>query len=134
MNKKLIIAGGIFNLLIAIMHLALYPLLNWSHSLECLSHENRAIMQMLNNHVALTAFIFFYISIFHYKELLTTRLGRVMLLGISAFYFLRGIEEFIYYDIKEIFSGFYFLGFITFFSFGIIYLIPFIKSSTGNRE
>ena len=134
MNKKLIIIGGVFNFLMALLHLLIVKQLNWAETLSCLSETNRIVMYMLNNHVALTAFIFFYISIFHYKELVTTKLGKAMLISMSVFYFLRGAEEFIYFEIKNIFTGFYFIVPIVFFTFGFIYLVPFVRSIQGKTE
>lgn len=133
MNKVLIVTSGFINLLATIMHLAFWKVLDWPDSLACLSDANRVLIQMLNGHVALTAFIFFWISVFHYKELLSTKLGRAMLLGMSLYKFLRGFEEFIYHDIEYIFSGFNYFIFVLYFIFGLMYLIPFFTVIGGRK-
>lgn len=125
MNKLLITIGGIINLIGVIFHLSLYKILNWSESLNSLSNLNHGVMLILNNHVALTVFIFSYISFFCYKDLVSTKLGKAMMFFISFFYIARGIEDFIMYDKQNLLysSGLFIFCLIT----ALLYLIPLIR-------
>ena len=121
MNHNLLIIGGIFHFGFAIFHLFFWRLFNWKKDLARLTYVNRAVMQILN--LCLT-FIFIavgYISIFYSNELLTTNLGRVILTAISLFWFLRTIEQIIFFGTKEIRSNILTIIFVAGF---IIYLIP----------
>ncbi len=132
MEKILISAGGIFNLLVAIFHVVIGKALKWPESIACLDFMNLSVMYILNNHIALTTFIFFVISFAAQKDLMTTRLGKLMLAGMAAFYLIRSLHEFIYYDLEFIFRGFNFLWFIFFAAVGLLYLIPFLRAMKGN--
>ena len=131
-EKMLIVIGGIFNLLVALFHMFIGKVLNWPESIACLDYMNRSVMYMLNNHVALSAFIFFLLCFLFPKDLLSTRLGNMMLGSMAAFYFIRGIYEFIYYDMSQIFSGLNFIPLLIFFITGFIYLIPLLRVM-GNK-
>lgn len=93
--------------------------------LASLTFINKAVMQVLNLSLTFVFLIFAYISIFHTQELLSTNLGNTLLLLISIFWFLRAIEQIIFFGLKNktsiIFFVFFLLG-------SIIYLYPFLKS------
>jgi len=125
MNKILLIIGGIINFLLVLFHLSFWKIFNWSESLSCLNFMDRAVMQTLNVHIAFVVLFFSVVSIFYFKELLSTGLGKLILISISGFYFLRSLNQIIFFDITDITSIVIFMGGII---IGLIYLIPFFTS------
>jgi len=121
MNHTLLIIGGIFHFGFAVFHLFFWRLFNWKKDLTRLTFVNRAVMQILNLCLTFVFLVVGYISIFYSNELLTTNLGKVILVAISAFWFFRTIEQIIFFGVKEIRSNILTIIFIVGF---IIYLIP----------
>ena len=121
MNHTLLIIGGIFHFGFAVFHLFFWRLFNWKKDLTRLTFVNRAVMQILNLCLTFVFLVVGYISIFYSNELLTTNLGKVILVAISAFWFFRTIEQIIFFGVKEIRSNILTIIFIVGF---IIYLTP----------
>ncbi len=81
-------------------------------------------MQVLNLCLMWVFVIFAYVSIFHADELLTTDLGRSVLVGIVVFGIFRSAEQVIFFDLKHSLSkAVLFLAL----SGTAIYLIPLIS-------
>ncbi len=99
MNKYLLICGGVINLLLAGFHISFWKIFNWPESLVSLSPVNLGIMQVINIHLAFVILVFAYISIFCYRELLSTKLGKSIVVSIILFYILRGVNQLIFWDI-----------------------------------
>ena len=99
--KFVIYIAGIHSICFAIFHGFFWKLFNWKNDLKKLSHANKAIIQIANLRliyillgIGLVCFIF-------PKELLSTKLGNVFLLGISLFWLGRTIEQFIFLKINH---------------------------------
>jgi len=122
MNSEIVILlGGIYNFAFAVFHLLFWRFFRWKEDLASLSTINRAVMQVLNLCLTFVFLIFSYISIFHSTELLTTRLGKSLLILISAFWVLRAIEQIIFFSLRKKISVIFFIIFI----FGaLIYILP----------
>jgi len=99
--KSVILAGGIYPVAFAIFHLMFWKLFRWKEDLASLSIINRAVMQILNLCLTFVFLIFAYISIFHVAELLTTGIGKTLLLLIAVFWFLRAIEQIVFFGLKK---------------------------------
>lgn len=97
---KLIIIGGIFNLSFAIFHLFFWKLFNWKDELKGIDFINQNIMQVLNLCLIFVFFVFSYISIFHTNDMLNTGLGISLTLCIAVFWFLRSLEQIIFFKLK----------------------------------
>jgi hypothetical protein len=137
-NNSLIIFGGIFHLGFAVFHLFFWQLFKWKparraeyiNMLESgkesitLTYINNSITQILNLCLTFVFLVAAYISFFYSSELLSSNLGKVILISISAFWFLRTIEQLIFFGLKKRLSVKLTLLFITGF---LIYLIPFIS-------
>lgn len=122
--KTLIVIGGFLWLAVFVFHLFFWKLFDWKHDLQSLTDVNRAIMQVLNLCLMLVFLIFAYISIFHTDELLTTSLGKAMLVGIVLFGVFRAIEQVIFFDLKHLRSkAVLFIALLG----TAIYLIPLIQ-------
>jgi hypothetical protein len=90
----LVVVGGIYNLLFGIFHLSFWKLFNWGEELSHMSPINRAVMQMLNVAVIVFLFMMACVSMVYSDEMVTTGLGKTLLLGISIFWITRLIGEF----------------------------------------
>ncbi len=121
--KTLLIIGGIVVFGFLIFHLFFWKIFDWKRDLKSLTPINRAIMQVLNLSLSFIFLLISYISIFHTDELLNTDLGRTMLLGIATFWFLRAIEQIVFFGLKSTISIAFFVVFL---AGSALYLIPFI--------
>ncbi len=121
--KSVILAGGIYHVAFAIFHLMFWKLFRWKEDLASLSVINRAVMQILNLCMTFVFLIFAYISIFHAAELLTTKIGKALLLLIAVFWFLRAIEQIVFFELRKKRSMTLFVVFVM---GAMIYLYPFI--------
>lgn len=99
MSKYLLICGGVINLLLAGFHIAFWKIFNWPESLVSLSPLNQGILQVINIHLAFVILVFAYVSIFCHRELLSTKLGKSIVVSIILFYILRGINQLIFWEI-----------------------------------
>jgi hypothetical protein len=121
MSETLIIFGGFFHLGFVVFHLFFWRIFKWRKDLSSLNFINRAVMQILNLcliFVFLTAGL---ISIFYAHDLVFTSLGKILIISISAFWFIRLIEQIIFFGFRKklsvILSVLFALG-------SIVYLVP----------
>jgi len=122
--ESVLFAGGIYNIVLIIFHLTFWKLFKWKKDLVSLTFVNRAVMQVLNLSLTFVFLIFAYISLFHVQELIGTNLGNSLLLLISIFWFLRAIEQIVFFGLKDITSTMFFVFFLL---GSIIYMYPFLK-------
>ena len=99
--KTLIIIGGFLWLAFFVFHIFFWKLFDWKRDLENLTKTNKAIMQVLNLCLMFCFLIFAYISLFQTEELLTTSLGKTLLVGMVLFAVFRAIEQVIFFDLKH---------------------------------
>ena len=100
-NNLLLILGGAFHLAFAVFHLFFWRFLDWKRDLAHLTSINRAVMQILNLCLAFGLIAVAYISFFLSTELLSTNLGKTMLISISLFWFARLIEQLVFFGLKK---------------------------------
>ena len=125
LGNVIIIAGGIFNLGFAIFHLMFWQLFHWKKDLALLTPVNRAIMQILNLCLTFIFLAIAYISFFHSAEMASTGLGKSLLIVFSLFWFLRMLEQIIFFGIKNKVS---LVLTLVFFVGSVIYTLPlFVK-------
>lgn len=99
--KYIIYLGGIHAICFAVFHGFFWKLFGWKNELKKLSLANKAIIQIANLRLI---YIFLNIGVVCFifpKELLSTKLGNVFLLGISLFWLGRTIEQFIFLKINH---------------------------------
>jgi len=85
-------------------------------------------MPILNLCITFVFLIFAYISVMHTNELLTTPLGKSLLILIALFWFARAIEQIVYFGISNKVSLAFFIIFIT---GTVIYALPLIANFTS---
>jgi hypothetical protein len=100
-TETLIVIGGLYNLALAVFHLLFWKLFNWKQDLATLTPLNRAVVQILNLCLTFVFLVFAYISFFHANELLHSKLGRSLLALITLFWFLRAIEQIIFFGLRR---------------------------------
>ncbi|MDR2920809.1 MAG: hypothetical protein LBV72_15790 [Tannerella sp.] len=100
--KKLITIGGIYNILFALFHAGFWKMFNWSTELEKLSFNNKWVMQILNVHIIYYLIFTAVICFVFKKELLTTKIGKGFLIGSAGFWFIRAMEQFVYWELSAV--------------------------------
>jgi len=128
--ELLVKLGGIYNFLLVIFHLSFWKLFNWKDDLDSLSLLNRVIMPVLNISLTLLFVVMGLISLLHTEELLTTSLGKTLLLCMALFWLARSIQQVIFFKLKHpvswAFLGYFLLG-------AVLYGIPSLYSlMSGN--
>lgn len=117
----MITMGGFFHLAFAAFHLLFWKLFKWPEDLKSLGFVNRQIIQILNLRLTYIFLLLAYLSLVHAKELLSTSLGKTLLVGISIFWFMRAAEQVFFFGVKHPAS----LGvFVAFLAGGVIYGLP----------
>lgn len=101
MNETLIIAGGVYNILLIIFHLMFWRIFKWPESLRASGFLNRATIQVLNISLTFIFFIFCYISLFHTHELLNTPLGHSLLVLITILWLFRALQQIIFFKLNH---------------------------------
>jgi len=119
--KTLIIIGGFYCLAFFIFHLFFWKLFDWKHDLSFLTEINRGVIQILNLCLMFVFLVIAYVSLFYTDELLTSSLGKILLVGISIFCLLRAVEQVVFFGLKSTVS---IVFFITFLLGSTIYMIP----------
>jgi hypothetical protein len=121
MKETLLFIGGFYNLAFAIFHIMFWKIFRWKRSLRRLLPQNRAIMQVLNIRLIYIFFVFAYISVFHQEGLISTQLGKVIIIVISLFWFMRAVEQIIFFGLKRLASVIFLIVFLI---GAAIYIIP----------
>jgi hypothetical protein len=125
--KSLILICGIISALFTIFHIAFWWLFDWPASLLYMTAEHRMLMQTFN-FCMIPLFIFFtYVYLVLRDEILTTRLGRAVLLMNAAIYFFRAAAELIFGNIRTSESQFFFILTLI---IGVFFMMPAIKGMT----
>ena len=120
-NNIVVIVGAIIFLLFGLFHLFFWRIFDWKNDLIKLSQINSNIIQMLNIGTSLLLLSFGFILIIYRIDILSTGLGKAILIVSSLFFLVRLILEFVFPGRSIIF------GFILLLC-SLIFLIPvFIK-------
>jgi len=121
----MIFVGGVFNLGFAVYHTMFWRLFRWREDLASLRRINRSVMQVLNLCLTFVFLVMAYVSFFHTSELIQTSLGETLLIAFSLFWFLRMIEQVVFFGIKNKMS----VAFTLIFLLGsVIYLLPVLQA------
>ncbi|MBI5463975.1 MAG: hypothetical protein HY966_03345 [Ignavibacteriales bacterium] len=126
LTETMIIVGGFFNLAFAIFHLMFWQLFRWKEDLVSLTFINRSVMQILNLCLTFVFLVMAYVSFVHRSELIQTSLGQTILAAFSLFWFLRMVEQMIFFGVKNKVS----VAFTLVFLLGsVIYLVPVLPAT-----
>lgn len=120
-TEAIIFVGGVYNLGFAIFHLMFWRLFRWKKDLASLTLINRSVMQILNLCLTFVFLVMAYVSFFHSPELIQTSLGKAILIAFSLFWFLRTVEQVVFFGVKNKVS----IALTLVFLLGsVIYLVP----------
>ena len=117
----IILFGGVFNLGFAIFHLLFWQIFRWKEDLASLKSTNRFVMQILNLCLIFVFLVMAYVSIFQAAAMISTSLGKSLLMAFSLFWLLRMMEQIIFFGVKNKLS---FAFTLVFFVGSIIYALP----------
>lgn len=100
-DHVMILLCGIYALCFAIFHSQFWKLFDWKNDLKLLTHTNRTILH-ISNICLIYFFLFVALICFIYpQELLTTSIGNFFLGGMSVFWLIRTIQQFIFLKINH---------------------------------
>jgi len=97
----MIVAAGLFDILIGVFHLTFEPLFGWRSDLARLRPVNAGIMRALN--LCLTWLFLFlgWMLMTRADEIATTGLGRTLLLGLAILWWSRLIEQPVFFGTRR---------------------------------
>lgn len=99
--QTLVITGGVLNAFLAVFHVMFWKMFNWKESLKPLDSLQRAIMQVLNIHLLMFMFMVAYMSMFQSEQMMSTPIGRGILIFVAGFYLVRVLNQFIFFDMRQ---------------------------------
>ncbi len=99
MSRACLIAGGILQTLMAAFHATFPWLFRWDATLACLANGERAIVYTFQWAMVAVLCLFAYASLFHWRDLTATGLGRALAFTIALVWLLRAFSEVAYYGI-----------------------------------
>lgn len=91
---------GTLLILLAVMHIPFPQYFHWKQELSSLSTLNRQMMYVHSFFIALTVFLMGVLCLTSSEELISTKLGKQVCLGLGAFWSIRLIIQFFGYSTK----------------------------------
>ena len=119
--RLLIQIGGVLWLICFVFHILFWRLFDWKYGLESIAKVNKGIIQVLNLCLMLCFLIFAYISLMQTDELLTSPLGKSLIVGMALFGIFRVVEQFMFFDLQLFRSKIVLFGALL---IGIVYTVP----------
>jgi hypothetical protein len=107
----------------AVFHLMFWRLFHWRTELARLTSINRAVVQVLNLCLIFAFITFGIIALMHGPDLISTPLGRSLLVLIALFWLLRAIEQVIFFDMRGWISWIFTLIFVAGFALHALPLV-----------
>jgi hypothetical protein len=101
MKELLVLAGGVYMVVLIVFHTLFWKLFRWPESLKSLNSVNRSTIQVLNLSITVIFAIFAYLSFLHTDELINTGLGSALLSMISLLWIFRAGLQVIFYGIRH---------------------------------
>ncbi|MBO9664764.1 hypothetical protein [Dokdonella sp.] len=101
-NREIIVLlCGAHSLGFALFHLAFWKLFDWPQALRRTNTATRAVVQILNLRLTYVFFGVAALCFFLPYDLLDTRLGHALLVGMSLFWVGRAIEQFVFLRVNH---------------------------------
>jgi len=86
-----------------------------------LTHVNRSIMQILNLRLTYVFLVMAFVLFVFQPELIVTKLGQALLIAFSIFWFMRAVEQVVFFGLKHKVSNALTVLFLV---GGVIHLLP----------
>jgi uncharacterized protein len=93
--------GGYYCFAFALFHILFWKIFRWRQDLQQLTPINRGVMQILNLRLIYVLLFFGFISIRFQHELLFTSFGEFIVITIALFWFLRAVEQVLFFGLKN---------------------------------
>lgn len=93
--------AALFNFVLGVFHLFFWKLLKWEEQLKRVSSVNKAVVQTLNICLTFILLLIAFIFFFHSDEVITTSIGKGLLLGMTLFWSVRVFAQLYYFNLKE---------------------------------
>jgi len=104
MRTTLLSIAGFYCFAFVVFHLSFWKLFRWKSDLQRLTPLNRAVMQVLNLRLTYV-FLVVGIAVLLFREsMCATDLGRFMLGAMSLFWFMRAIEQIVFFGLGKVIS------------------------------
>ena len=95
-NDSILMLCGLHSFGFAAFHLAFWSLFHWSKTLASTTHANRAILQIANIQLIWIFLCVGGVCLRFPDALIETALGRAVMLGMSGFWIVRLIQQFVF--------------------------------------
>jgi hypothetical protein len=104
MKSILLLTGGLYSLAFAVFHMLFWRVFRWKADLQRLIPVNRAIIQVLNLRLIYVFLVMGLATVLFPVALLSTELGMFILGAESLFWFMRAIEQIIFFGMHSVAS------------------------------
>jgi hypothetical protein len=104
MKNILLLTGGLYSLAFAVFHMLFWRVFRWKADLQRLIPVNRAIIQVLNLRLIYVFLVVGLATVLFPVALLSTEFGMFILGAVSLFWFMRAIEQIIFFGLHSIAS------------------------------
>ncbi len=131
MNRILMYAGGLLTFTLALFKIAMPYLFHWREAMGSSAASMWATLYAENLGISLLLLFFACMSIFQWRELVSTGLGKLVLLSLGALWVFRAGAEIILYKIGV--DGAWWRFFL-FLALGIVYSLPLRTSALAGRK
>ena len=125
MNRILLAIGAMLTLFLAALHIIFPWFFQWETSLSSLSNSNRAVFLTAHLWIILILITFACVSFLTWRDLLSTVLGRILLLSIGLLWSIRAYTEVTCFRIGVDGSGW---RVFLFGAIAVIYWIPLLSA------
>ena len=121
MKNILINISGYYCIAFAVFHLSFWKIFRWKTDLQRLTPVNRAIIQVLNVRLTYIFVVFGFMALLFSERMCETELGWFILIAMSIFWFMRAVEQVIFFGLKNFASR---AIFVVFLIGGILFAAP----------
>jgi hypothetical protein len=104
MKNILLLMGGLYSLAFAVFHMLFWRVFRWKADLQRLIPVNRAIIQVLNLRLIYVFLVMGLATVLFPVALLSTEFGMFILGAVSLFWFMRAIEQIIFFGLHSVAS------------------------------
>jgi hypothetical protein len=125
MNRMFLLAGGLLNLALGCFKAIMPYLFHWREAMGTSTASMWSTLFAENLAISMLMIFFAYMSIFQWRDLLQTSLGKVLMLAISVLFIYRAGVEFLVYQVGV--DGAWWRV-ILFLAMAITYLVPLITA------
>jgi len=134
MNRILLLTGGLLNLMLALFKIAMPHLFRWREAMGSSAASMWTILYAENLGISLLLLFFAYLSIAQWRELLTTSLGRTIMLAICSLWAYRAAAEILLFRIGVDGAWWRFFLFLALVAVYLVPLVAVMTSSSGIKE